>query len=287
MRRVADALRDARAAGVDRLDAQLLLARRLQRPRSWLLAHDDAELPDALASGFDDDCRRRASGEPLAYLIDEREFHGLSLVVSPAVLVPRPETEGLVDWALELLDGPLVGLARPAVADLGTGSGAIAIAVAHGCARASVCATDISAEALEVARGNARQHGITIEYLHGDWWQPLAGRQLDLVLSNPPYIADGDPHLEALAHEPLTALTPGGDGLGALRCIVDGAGRHLRPGGWLLLEHGHDQGDAVRGLLVDAGFASVSTRADLAGLPRCSGGRQGLGQAISHDRIEG
>ena len=289
MTRVDSALRTARAAGVDRLDAQCLLAWRLQQPRAWLLAHEDAELDAGLVAVFADDCRRRAAGEPLAYLIGEREFHGLMLQVTPAVLVPRPETEGLVDWALELLAGALVGdfdgadiatrTAGPAVeiADLGTGSGAIAItlavALAHAQPKPRICATDLSPDALAVARANAARHGADVEFLAGDWWQPLAGRQFDLVLSNPPYIAGADPHLAALQHEPRQALTPGRDGLGAIERIVGGAGGRLRTGGWLLIEHGHDQGPALRQLLVANGFVNVTTRTDLAGLPRCSGGK--------------
>jgi release factor glutamine methyltransferase len=261
----------ARQLGLDRLDAQLLLARLLERPRTWLLAHDDAPLSAAQQQSFAAWCRRRADGEPLAYLVGEREFHGLTLQVGPAVLVPRPDTETLVDWALELLRAPLAD--RPDVADLGAGSGAIALAIKHGHPQARVSAVERSLPALEVARSNAARLGLAVQWLAGDWWQPLAGRRLHLVASNPPYIAADDPHLQALRHEPADALTPGGDGLSALACVVAGAPDHLHPGGWLLLEHGQDQGDAVRRLLADAGFASVSTRADLAGRPRCSGGR--------------
>lgn len=266
--RVADALARAREAGVARLDAQLLLAHHLKRDRAWLLAHDDAPLGDARPA-FEADLARRAAGVPLAYLVGEREFRGLPLAVSPAVLVPRPETEGLVEWALEL--------AAPdaTVVDLGTGSGAIALAFAHARPRARVAATDASADALAVARGNAQRLGVAVEFLHGDWWQPLAGRRFELVLSNPPYIAGDDPHLAALAHEPRAALTPEGDGLAALRAIVAGAPAHLAPGGWLLLEHGFDQAPAVHALLAAAGFGALATRLDLAGLPRCTGGRLG------------
>ena len=268
---VGQALAQARALGLDRLDAQLLLAHRLGRSRSWLLAHDDAPLapPDAQA------CRqlfeRRAAGEPLAYLVGEREFHGLGFAVSPAVLVPRPDTELLVDWALESLAGEL---AAPRVLDLGTGSGAIAVTVAHRRPAATLTATDIDAAALAVARANAARHRVDVEFLQTGWWQGLAGRQFDLVLSNPPYIAGDDPHLPALRHEPVLALTPGGDGLDALRQIVAGAPAHLAAGGWLLLEHGHDQGAAVRSLLQAAGLVGVQTRRDLAGRERCTGGRR-------------
>lgn len=267
---VAQVLAQARAAGVDRLDAQLLLARHLGRSRSWLLAHDDATVPPARHGPLQADLQRRAAGEPLAYLLGEREFHGLSLVVSAAVLVPRPDTEVLVDWALHCLQG----LAQPRVADLGTGSGAIAISVAHARPDAVVTATDVSADALAVARQNAARHAPQVQLVQGSWWQALPAQRFDLVLSNPPYIAGADPHLAALAHEPRLALTPGGDGLDALRAIVRGAADHLQPGAWLLLEHGWDQAAAVRQLLAESGLTEVQTRQDLAGLDRCSGGRR-------------
>jgi len=267
---VAAALAQARALGLQRLDAQLLLAQALQRPRAWLIAHEDAALSADRQQAFLAGCRRRADGEPLAYLLGEREFHGLMLQVSPAVLVPRPDTETLVDWALQLL----ATLAdTPEVADLGTGSGAIALALKHRHPAARVSAVDCSAPALEVARANGARHALQIEWLVGDWWQPLQGRRFHLVASNPPYVAEDDPHLATLQHEPALALTPGGNGLSALAQIVQGAPAHLRDGGWLLLEHGHEQAGAVCRLLADAGFVAVQTRLDLAGRPRCSGGR--------------
>jgi release factor glutamine methyltransferase len=269
-RRVAEALADARALGLERLDAQLLLARALQQSRSWLIAHDDALLADDQQRRFATDCRARAEGVPLAYLLGEREFHGLMLQVSPAVLVPRPDTETLVDWAVERLAA--LAEAAPQVADLGTGSGAVALAIRHRHPRAQVTAVDCSADALAVAAANARRLGLAIETVQGDWWQPLAGRRFHLVASNPPYIAGDDPHLAALRHEPRLALTPEGDGLAALARIVHGAPAHLHDGGWLLLEHGHEQAEAVCRLLRDAGFDAVQTRHDLAGRPRCSGG---------------
>jgi release factor glutamine methyltransferase len=271
---VGAALQGARALGLDRLDAQLLLARVLQRPRTWLLAHDEAPLSPAQQAAFEATCRRRADGEPLAYLVGEREFHGLSLKITPAVLVPRPDTETLVDWALELLRGPL-GSDPPEVADLGTGSGAIALALKHHHPAARVCAVDCSAEAVALARANAVQHGLEVEFHVGPWWQPLQGRRFHLVVSNPPYVAADDPHLAALRHEPLQALTPGGDGLAAIEAIVGDAARHLHRGGWLLLEHGHDQAEAVRKGLGAAGLEALQTRHDLAGRPRCTGGRLG------------
>jgi len=272
--RVDDALALARAAGLTRLDAQLLLAHGLRRPRVWLLAHDDADLDATAEAAFRGDLRQRAAGVPLAYLVGEREFHGLALQVTPAVLVPRPETELLVDWALELLRAELAGRPAPAVVDLGTGSGAVALAIKHRCPAAVVSATDASTAALAVAQANALRLGIDVSFLAGDWWAPLAGRRHDLAVSNPPYVAGDDPHLAALAHEPRSALTPEGDGLACLRQIVTGAPGHLRPGGWLLLEHGHDQAAAVQTLLGERGFEDITTRADIAGLPRCTGGRR-------------
>jgi len=268
--RVAAALAQARALGLDRLDAQLLLARVLQQPRTWLLAHDDAALSDAQATRFAADCRARADGMPLAYLLGEREFHGLMLQVGPAVLVPRPDTETLVDWALEVLAA--LAVPAPQVADLGTGSGAVALAIRHRHPAAQVTAVDCSAEALAVAAANAHRLGLPLTLRQGDWWQPLAGARFHLVASNPPYIAGDDPHLAALRHEPRLALTPEGDGLAALAQIMRGAPAHLHAGGWLLLEHGFEQAEAVRRLLGEAGFAAVQTRHDLAGRPRCSGG---------------
>jgi release factor glutamine methyltransferase len=268
---VGAALAAARALGLQRLDAQLLLALQMQRPRSWLLAHDDAALPPPQRAAFDAACHRRAGGEPMAYLLGEREFHGLQLQVGPAVLVPRPDTETLVDWGLELLARPYPG--SPQVADLGTGSGAVALALKHACPRADICAVELSADALDVAQGNACRLGLQVEWQLGDWWQPLQGRRFDLVVSNPPYVAADDPHLPALRHEPALALLAGSDGLDALRHIVQGAPAHLRPDGWLLLEHGHTQAEAVGRLLAVAGFGAVQTRVDLAGRPRCTGGR--------------
>jgi release factor glutamine methyltransferase len=268
--RITEALALAREHGVDRLDAQWLLTHRLGRPRAWLLAHDEQVLGADDEAFFRAGLAQRAAGVPLAYVTGEREFCGLVLQVSPAVLVPRPETEGLVDWALIALARP--GVDTPAVADLGTGSGAIALAIKRRRPDAVVTATDASPAALAVAKANGSRLGLDADWRLGDWWQPLAGRRFDLVVSNPPYVCGDDPHLAALRHEPRQALTPGGDGLAALRCIVQGAPAHLRPGGALLLEHGHDQAGAVQAQLRSAGFGAVTTRADLAGLPRCTGG---------------
>ena len=270
---VAQALSQALSAGLDRLDAQLLLSHHLQQPRTWLIAHDDAPLTRAVIQDFAAGCRRRAEGEPLAYLLGEREFYGLRLRVSPDVLVPRPDTETLVDWALNLL--PDLRATAPRVLDLGTGSGAIALAVAHRHPAAQVTATDLSPAALELARSNAERLGLALDWACGAWWQALpAAARFDLVLANPPYIAGDDPHLAALRHEPLLALTPGGDGLSALQQIIAGAPAHLTAGGWLLLEHGWDQAAPVAAALRQAGFTQVTCRPDLAGQSRCSGGRR-------------
>lgn len=258
----------ARAAGVERLDALAVLQSATGRSRTWWLAHDDEPLAAEPAARVAALLARRAAGEPLAYLVGEREFHGLALQVSPAVLIPRSDTETLVDWALELL--PVDSSA--AVADLGTGSGAIALAVKQARPNAVVTAVDASPAALAQARANGARLGLDVEWLASDWWQALAGRRFDLVLSNPPYVEANDPHLAALQHEPLIALTSGLDGLDAIRTILDTGVMHLRPGAWLLLEHGHAQAAPVSELLTAAGFEAVQSRLDLAGHTRCSGG---------------
>jgi release factor glutamine methyltransferase len=267
---VAQALQEARTLGVDRLDTLMLLADTLACSRTWLLAHDDAELSTEQNTRLRTRLARRASGEPLAYLLGEKEFHGLMLQVDSNVLVPRPDTEVLVDWAIELL----AGAPHRNVVDLGTGSGAIALAVKHAQPLAKVAATDLSPAALRIARANARRLALEVEFIEGSWWQAAPRRRFHLVLSNPPYIAAGDQHLAALGHEPALALTPGGDGLDALRCIIAGAAAHLEPSGGLLLEHGFDQAGAVQAMLREHGFVGIQTRRDLAGQPRCSGAHQ-------------
>jgi release factor glutamine methyltransferase len=271
---VAAALATARTIGLARLDAQALLGHLLQRPRGWLIAHDDAGLTAVEAQAFEALAARRAAGEPLAYLVGEREFHGLRLAVDRATLVPRPETELLVDWAIECLRKVESESRPPQVLDLGTGSGAIALAVKRACPFAAVTAVDVSEAALAVARRNGEALGLEIDWLASDWCSALGERRFDLLLSNPPYVAEGDPHLDALAYEPALALVAGAQGLDALRHLADTAPRHLWPGGRLLLEHGHDQGEAVRRLLAEGGFSAVETRLDLAGCPRCSGGHR-------------
>lgn len=257
-------LRAAQAQGVARSDALGLMGHVLGRERAWLIAHDEHQPAAAEQAAMAALLARRAAGEPYAYLVGQREFFGLMLAVTPAVLVPRPETEDLVAWALTLPPGRAL--------DLGTGSGAIALALAS--RGWTVTATDASADALAVARGNGERLGLRVEWRAGSWWHAVAGcPPFDLVISNPPYVAEGDAHLPALRHEPITALTAGPDGLADLRAIVAGAPAHLKPCGWLLLEHGFDQGAAVAGLLRAAGFAQVHTRPDLAGLDRCTGGQ--------------
>ena len=271
---VAHTLQQGRQLGLDRGDVQNLLAHHLQRPRSWLLAHDDALLSAEQACNIAQAMAQAADGVPLGYLLGEQPFHGLLLQVSPAVLVPRSDTEVLVAWALERLKAwQAQGLARPRVADLGTGSGAIALAVKRACGEAQVTASDISPTALAVAQANAQRLALPVKFVQGAWWQPLAGERFELLLSNPPYIAGDDAHLPALRYEPRLALTPEGDGLDSLRQLVEGAPDHLAPGGWLLLEHGHDQAGAVRALLAARGFALAATRHDLSGHGRCTAAR--------------
>jgi release factor glutamine methyltransferase len=267
-----DALRDAAALGVARLDAQLLLLHVLQRPdgdRAWLIAHDGDPLAEDQARKFSELCARRAAGEPLAYLVGRKEFFGLPLQVDARVLVPRPDTETLVEWALAVLRGRKA----PRVIDLGTGSGAIALAIQKARPDAQVEAVDRSASALEVARSNAQRLALPVQFREADWLDGAAGRY-DLIASNPPYVAAGDPHLPELRHEPESALVAGADGLDDIRRIVAAAPAKLAPGGWLLLEHGWDQAEAVRRLLQAAGLAEATSRKDLAGIARCSGGRR-------------
>lgn len=270
---VDDALRQAQATGLDRQEARTLLAAAVAQTRAWLIAHGDVALDANAQARWADWLARHTDGEPLAYLLGEQEFHGLPLVVAPGVLIPRPDTETLVDWALELIPG-LPAPGQPAIADLGTGSGAIALALKHARPGAQVCATDLSPAALAVARANGARLGLSIDWLEGAWWEPLAGRRFDVVATNPPYIAEGDPHLPALRHEPTLALTSGPDGLDAIRAIVTGAQMQLNPQGWLLIEHGYDQHLAVQELMISHGFRQVSSRFDLAGHPRCTGGQR-------------
>ncbi len=270
----------ARLPGPDaRHEAEQLLLHVLGRDRAWLFAHGDDPLPASGAATLDAWLARRASGEPLAYLLGRRGFWTLDLQVSPATLIPRPETERLVELALERLpdDRPL------RVADLGTGSGAIALALASERPLAQVVATDLSGDALRVAQANAETNRIAnVAFRQGSWLAPLAGQRFDLIASNPPYIADGDPHLMQgdLRYEPPAALSSGADGLDAIREIVATAPAYLLPGGWLLLEHGWDQGEAIRALLLAAGFVDVATETDIEQRDRVTLGRVTEG----HDR---
>ncbi|MFP8779282.1 peptide chain release factor N(5)-glutamine methyltransferase [Hydrogenophaga sp. RWCD_12] len=273
MNTLTDALRHATTAGLDRLDAQMLLLHTLGRSphdRAWLIAHDSDPLPAEADARWQALLQRRHAGEPVAYLLGEKEFGGLTLNVDARVLVPRPDTEVLVEWALDAL--PLVGGQTPRLLDLGTGSGAIALTVAARRPDAQVTATDASADALAVAEANARRLGLPVRFAHGAWLAAVPGECFHVIASNPPYIAEGDPHLNALSHEPISALTAGPDGLDDIRQIVAQAPSALVPGGWLLLEHGHDQAASVRALLAAQGFDAVGSQQDLAGIERCSGG---------------
>jgi release factor glutamine methyltransferase len=272
------ALKIAQAIGLERLDAQLLLLHVLAHPshnRAWLLAHDDDCLPSELAAAFEQLAQRRAAGEPLAYLVGHQEFFGIRLSVDARVLVPRPDTETLVEWALDHLLADKAPI-QPRVLDLGTGSGAVALALAHTLqskARpAHIVAVDASCDALAAAQTNAERLALDVRFLASDWFAQVDGC-FDLIVSNPPYIADADPHLVQLTHEPLQALVAGADGLNDLRRIIDCAPAHLRAGSWLLLEHGYDQSGAVRWLLGQKGFVDVQSRRDLSGTERCSGGQ--------------
>ncbi|MES2400236.1 MAG: peptide chain release factor N(5)-glutamine methyltransferase [Pseudomonadota bacterium] len=274
----AQALQAGATLGLDRLDAQLLLLHVLQRSdsdRAWLLAHDDDVLDEAVAGRFQLLCLRRAAGEPLAYIVGYKAFFGLDLKVDTRVLVPRPDTETLVQWALDL--APQWTLTEKIrVLDLGTGSGAIALALAQSWDNesrpAEISAIDTSADALDVARVNAAQLGLAVQFSQSSWLDKVSGH-FHLIVSNPPYIADADEHLAALRHEPLQALTAGNDGLEDIRKIIQQAPGHLHPGGWLLLEHGYDQSARVCEMLRAEGFVHVQSRQDLAGINRCSGGQ--------------
>ena len=268
-----DSLLRAARERIDPVDAEFLLVHVLRKPRSWLFAHREDAVPHEAAEAFEALVRRRVAGEPVAYLTGRRGFWRFDLAVTPDTLIPRPETELLVELALERL--PADRDLR--VADLGTGSGAIAIALAYERPRARVVASDASPRAVAVARENAVALGLAnLTVAEGDWFAPLAGERFHLVASNPPYIALGDPHLSDgdLRFEPETALSSGADGLDAIRRIAADAPAHLESGGWLLLEHGWDQGAAVRELLMLAGFEQVATERDLEGRDRVTLGRK-------------
>ncbi|MDR2787499.1 MAG: peptide chain release factor N(5)-glutamine methyltransferase [Candidatus Accumulibacter sp.] len=269
-----DAWRQA-AGRIERLDARLLLEHVCGCKQADLIAHPERALSEAQADRFEELLARRAAGEPFAYLVGSAWFCGLEFAVDPAVLIPRPETELLVDLAARraaTLDGPRI-------LDLGTGSGIVAVTLARRFPQARVTAVDASAAALEVARANAARHGVAVRFLEGDWYAPLADERFDLIVSNPPYVADGDPHLSSngLPFEPRDALSDGitgGDGLACIRRIVAAAPRHLKPGRCLLMEHGYDQAVEVRKLLAASGFSETASWRDGAGIWRVSGGRR-------------
>ena len=258
--------------GQTRLDAQMLLLHACQLPihdRAWLLAHGDEVLSFETQARYLDFLQRRARLEPLAYITGVKEFFGLQLHIDQRVLDPRPETETLVEWALTCV----ADTSKPRIADLGTGSGAIALAIKHSRPDALVTAVDASADAIAVATANALSLGLEIATYVGNWCAPLSYQSFDLIVSNPPYVAEGDAHLAQLTHEPISALVAGKDGLSDLRQIVTQATHHLKPGAWLLLEHGFDQAQAVQDILGNQGFVSVQSRPDLAGILRCTGGQ--------------
>jgi release factor glutamine methyltransferase len=275
------ALEEATAA-IGRTDAQVIMAHLLGVNRAYLAANPMRVLTETEDARVDTLVARRSLGHPVAYLLGAREFYSREFAVSPDVLIPRPETETLVEAALDVMrkrgqTSPLGTEVCPlSLLDLGTGCGAIAITLACERSELEVTATDSSAEALEVARANAASHAARIEFALGDWYTPVAGRRFDLIVSNPPYVAARDPHLSEgdLRFEPRQALTDGsGDGLDSLRAIVAGAAAHLNPGGWLLVEHGYDQAAEVAALLAQAGFAQPQSIPDLAGIPRVAGAR--------------
>jgi len=266
---VAACLQQAHRQGLARADAQMLLLHALARPlhdRAWLLAHDTGLLTEAQQRSWDHALQRRLQGEPVAYITGHKDFFGLTLKVDARVLDPRPDTETLVEWALELLPS-----GQPArVLDLGTGSGAVALALQQQRPAAQVTAVDASADALAVASANAQRLNLPMRCVLSHWMDAVPG-PFELIVSNPPYVAEGDPHLAALTHEPLQALASGPDGLDDIRQIIAHAPSRLAPGGWLLLEHGWDQATAVQALLRTAGFVQVQSRRDLSGIERCTG----------------
>jgi release factor glutamine methyltransferase len=254
------------ALGIDPREARLLLAAATGFSEASLLAFPERGLPAEVERAFLASVARRKRGEPIAYILGRKEFYSLELAVNPAVLIPRPETELLVDLALER---------KPAsVLDLGTGSGAIALALKKHLPGCRVTAVEASAAALAVAQANASRLGLQLHFRQGRWFEPVAGERFDLIVSNPPYVAEGDPHLPELRFEPVEALVAGPDGLDDIRVIAASAPAHLREGGWLLVEHGMGQDEAVRRLFQVAGLEEVRTWPDLAGIPRVTGGRR-------------
>lgn len=257
---------------IDMVDARILLRHVLGYSAVELVTRGDQPLPLALWERFEELVERRESGEPVAYLIGEREFFGRTFKVTPAVLIPRPETELLVELAL----ARCVDLRQPRLLDLGTGSGVLAVTLALELPDASVCAVDRSRQALWVAMANAAQAGASVSFVESDWFAGLGSERFDLIVANPPYVAAADPHLAQgdVRFEPRSALAAGPEGLDDLERIVSTAPAYLEPSGWLLLEHGYDQAAAVRSRLLDAGFVDVATWQDLGGVERVTGGRR-------------
>jgi len=254
------------ASGLEAREARLLIGHATGFSSAAVLAFPERSLSEEAAARFAAFAERRRHGEPVAYIVGEKEFYGLALTVTPAVLIPRPETELLVELALER--------SFTSVVDLGTGSGAIALALKKQRPAARVVAVEASAAALEVARRNAARLSLEVQWRHGRWCEPLAGESYDLIVANPPYVAEGDPHLAALGYEPTQALLAGPDGLQAIRAIAAQAPAYLTSGGWLLVEHGQGQDAAVRTLFTDTGLEEAHTWPDLAGIPRVSGARR-------------
>jgi release factor glutamine methyltransferase len=259
---VADAIA---ASGIEPREARLLLAEVAGFSQASLAASPEQDIPFEVENAFFELAKRRLHGEPVAYILGHKEFYGLDLSVNPTVLIPRPETELLVDLALER------NAAR--VLDLGTGSGAVALAIKHERPACMVIAIDADLSALLTAKRNAQKLNLEVDFRHGRWFGPVAGEQFDLIVANPPYVASGDPHLPALRFEPRGALVAGAEGLDAIREIVGEARPFLAPGAWLLLEHGQGQDAAVRRLMGDAGLETVTSWPDLAGIPRVTGGK--------------
>ncbi len=258
--------------GINALDADRLLLSVLRRSaseRTWLRVHGSEAVSANTTTRYLALCQRRLDGVPLAYLTGERGFYGLTLHIDSRVLDPRPDTETLVDWALDLLQSQ----PAPRVADLGTGSGAVALAIQHQRPDAVVWGVDASTQALEVAQANAVRLGLTIHFTQGNWLSPPPDQLHHLIVSNPPYIPENDPHMAALRHEPRQALTSGHDGLDDIRIIIEQAPACLRNGAWLLLEHGYDQASTVQALFTQRGFVHVESRKDLGGHVRCTGGQ--------------
>jgi release factor glutamine methyltransferase len=261
------------ASGIDAREARLLLAEVSGFSQAGLAASPEQEIPFEVESAFFDFAKRRFQGEPVAYILGRKEFYGLELSVNPSVLIPRPETELLVDLALERIKERALGGVAASVLDLGTGSGAIGIAVKYKRPETRVVAVDSDLPALATAKRNAAKLDLEIDFRHGCWFEAVTGERFGLIVSNPPYVASGDPHLADLRFEPQAALVAGADGLDCIRDIVRGASAHLLPGGWLLLEHGLGQDGAVGKLLAWAGLESIASWRDLAGIARVAGGK--------------